>query len=281
MHLKVPGRLPRRADIQRVPRPLRFAPLLFAALLIGALALVARGRPTVTAQAAPTTVVEIVAATPTPTPELAPATPTSMPATPTVDATKILAAASVIAEADQPLPTDTPTKAPTSVPTPEPHPDRKIISTAIRQIPGAPIRMRIPSIGIDAPIESVGITPDGSMATPTTPFRVAWFENGTLPGQQGNAVIDGHLDSAVYGAAVFWRLRELHPGDKIMVEMPASRWLTFQVTTLASYPYNNAPIAHIFGTAPTADLNLITCSGYFNHASHNYDHRLVVYSKLI
>lgn len=143
-----------------------------------------------------------------------------------------------------------------------------------------PITLRIPKIGVDAPVESVGLDPTGAMATPTTPFRVAWYAGGTVPGQVGNAVIDGHLDSRVHGAAVFWRLGELMVGDQIEVEMPGQRWLTFVVDRVAVYPYNDAPLNEIFGPADEPHLNLITCSGTFDRSSHNYDRRRVVYATL-
>jgi sortase (surface protein transpeptidase) len=147
--------------------------------------------------------------------------------------------------------------------------------------PGAPVRLIIPKIGVNAAIESVDLDPTGAMATPTTAFTVGWYDRGPLPGDAGNAVIDGHLDSAIYGAAVFWRLSEVQAGDKIQVQLPGNRNLTFVVDHLAVYPYDNAPLEDIFGAADAPRLNLITCSGLFDRASKNYDRRLVVYSRLV
>jgi sortase (surface protein transpeptidase) len=146
--------------------------------------------------------------------------------------------------------------------------------------PDAPIELKIPKIGVDAQIDTVGVDRTGAMATPTTPFRVGWYGLGVLPGDLGNAVIDGHLDSAVYGAAVFWRLGDLRPGDPIQVRMPNNRTLTFVVEKSAVYPYNDAPLNDIFGPSNDARLNLITCNGIFDRSSKNYNRRLVVYAKL-
>ena len=57
---------------------------------------------------------------------------------------------------------------------------------------GLPIRLKIPSIKVDAAIEYVGIAPDGNMDVPKGPDNVAWFEPGTRPGDVGSAVLAGH-----------------------------------------------------------------------------------------
>jgi sortase (surface protein transpeptidase) len=144
----------------------------------------------------------------------------------------------------------------------------------------APIQLVIPKIGVKASVESVGVDRLGAMATPSGPFTVGWWSYGTVPGEPGNAVLDGHLDSARYGAAVFWRLGDLRSGDQILVRMPGNRTLTFIVDRAAVYKYNDAPLADIFGAASTPSLNLVTCTGSFDRTSRNYDRRLVVYSKL-
>lgn len=203
-----------------------------------------------------------------------PATPTPVFATPTVMPTP---------------PPATPTSVPTVAASPTPIPPTAT-SAAARAAPagngqvfrkaGAPITLLIPKIGVNAPIESVGLDPDGAMGAPSNPFWTGWFDEGVLPGEPGNAVIDGHLDWATVGAAVFWNLRQLKSGDKVEVEMPAKRILTFAVAHSASYPYDNAPLNEIFGSATTPNLNLITCNGVFDRTTRNYNQRLVVFTHL-
>lgn len=207
-----------------------------------------------------------IPATPTPLP-----TATPLPPTPTIDATQVLRWAAIAATIRAPIPT------PTLTPTPD---TRFLNEGGVYRRADAPITLRIDKIGVNAPVESVGLDPTGAMATPTTAFRVAWFDGGPLPGQNGNAVIDGHLDSRIYGEAVFWNLGKLAPGDSIQVEMPGKRWLTFVVDHVAVYPYDDAPLDEIFGPSAAPQLNLITCSGVFDRSSHNYDRRRVVYTRL-
>lgn len=142
-----------------------------------------------------------------------------------------------------------------------------------------PVRLRIPVIGVDAVVESVGLTPDGAMGVPSGPYTVGWYNLGPLPGAPGNAVIDGHVDYRTVGPAVFWRLRELRPGDALIVTSVDGREQRFVVTDLVSYSAANFPIGRVFGPADSPRLNLITCSGTFDARAREYDRRLVVYAE--
>lgn len=117
------------------------------------------------------------------------------------------------------------------------------------------------------------------MGVPSNYTDVAWYQDGPTPGTPGNAVIDGHLDSKT-GPAVFYRLRELKPGDEIFTITDAGVEYRFVVTTSEVYGANDAPLDRIFGTAVKPRLNLITCDGAFDRSIRQYDKRLVVYSEL-
>src|SRR5665647_1830768 len=56
---------------------------------------------------------------------------------------------------------------------------------------GVPVRLKIPTINVDATVESVGLTPDGDMDLPKDPDDVAWYELAR-PGEDGSAVMAGH-----------------------------------------------------------------------------------------
>ncbi|MGH2520070.1 MAG: class F sortase, partial [Chloroflexota bacterium] len=98
---------------------------------------------------------------------------------------------------------------------------------------------------------------------------------GYRPGQDGNAVIEGHLDSTS-APAVFWNLHALKPGDSVTVDRADGSVVQFAVTRLTSYSNDAAPLAAIFGAAATPRLNLITCSGAWDKATKEYGQRLVV-----
>lgn len=143
----------------------------------------------------------------------------------------------------------------------------------------APIGLRIPSIGVDAGVQWVGVDETGAMQVPSNYTDVAWYELGPRPGERGNAVINGHLDSTT-GPAVFWDLITLQPGDEIIVRTHGDQELRFIVTGLESYRTEEAPLDRIFGPTDSRNLNLITCDGTFEQDVRQYDRRLVVYTVL-
>src|SRR5205807_274310 len=149
--------------------------------------------------------------------------------------------------------------------------------------PSPPLaRLLIPAIGINAHIESVGVRPDGTMETPVqNPWNdVGWYSAGQRPGERGSAVIAGHLDRPGGNPAVFWHLRDLHVGDKVLVVDAQGKTLRFHVTRIGFYPPREAPVQDIFGNTSGRFLNLMTCAGDWIPTERQTALRLVVYTAL-
>ena len=146
-----------------------------------------------------------------------------------------------------------------------------------------PAHLLIPSIGLVAPVENIGVLPNGDLATPTqNPWDgVGWYHLGPHPGQKGSAVIAGHLDRPGGAPAVFWNLRNMQRGDIVTVVDEKGASLHFRVTQVASYPPDQAPLQEIFANSGGKFLNLITCAGDWIPSQHQTTLRLVVYTSLI
>lgn len=152
---------------------------------------------------------------------------------------------------------------------------------------GMPVRFKIGKIGVDAAIEYVGVLPpdkDGkrAMDVPKAWENVAWYKEdsgGYRPGEKGNSVIAGHVDSKT-GPAVFYKLGELEIGDEVTVLDDKNQELRFKVTKMDTYYNEEAPLFEIFGFTNKKRLNLITCQGSFNQET-GYDQKLVVYTELV
>ena len=162
------------------------------------------------------------------------------------------------------------TATPTSTPAPSPSP-----------VAVPPVRLLIPAIGVDAPVSVKGVRPDAVMDVPDGPEDVAWYNFTARPGTGGNAVLSGHLDYRNYGAAVFWRLKELGEGDIIEVRLANGSVLRYQVSLKLSYDARMAPVSEIVGPTSKEVVTLITCGGTFDSGSRNYSDRLVVRAERI
>lgn len=142
-----------------------------------------------------------------------------------------------------------------------------------------PIRLKIPKINVNAALESVGLTSDGSMGVPKYPANVGWFNLGPRPGDIGSAVLAGHYGRWKNGqGSVFDNLSKLRPGDKIYVTDDKGSIIVFVVRELRSYG-PNADASDVFvSNDGKAHLNLITCEGAWNKTSKSYPKRLVVFA---
>jgi hypothetical protein len=118
-----------------------------------------------------------------------------------------------------------------------------------------PTHLMVPAIGVDHGLLTLGLNPDGAMHTPPL-SKVAWpgwYEYSPTPGEQGPAVIVGHIDSAKKGPGVFFKLGALHKGDQITVHRKDGSTAHFTVYNTAEYPKGKAPSPPARSTAtPTA-----------------------------
>lgn len=158
---------------------------------------------------------------------------------------------------------------------------KSTVAPTVAEVGIIPQHIKIPKIAIDTTVESIGMDSKGRMDVPKDSDNTAWFQTGYKPGQNGNAVIDGHYDKATGAPSVFYNLTKLAPGDKIIVSDSVGKSLTFSVVRLENYPDDNFPIKEVFGPAAKPFLNLITCQGKWNEESHNYSQRGVVYAELM
>lgn len=142
-----------------------------------------------------------------------------------------------------------------------------------------PDRIEIPAIDVDATVQPKGELENGEMEVPADDHITGWYEPGYEPGSAGSSVIAGHVDSK-RGAAVFFYLTDLEEGDEVYVTDKAGKKLTFVVKEIHAYPAEDAPIRQIFGASDKAVLNLITCTGTFDHERQTHPDRLVVTTEL-
>lgn len=144
-----------------------------------------------------------------------------------------------------------------------------------------PVRIRIPKINVDTTFEApLGLNADQSVSVPESYTKVGWYGLGASPGENGPAVILGHVDS-VDGPAVFFSLGQLASGDRIFVTRADGTEVTFEVDYFVRYPQEEFPTELVYGTLSYPALRLVTCTGTYQKGEQRYTHNLVVYANMV
>jgi sortase (surface protein transpeptidase) len=146
----------------------------------------------------------------------------------------------------------------------------------------APTNISIPTIGVAAQIMSLGVNTDGTVQVPPLDQAqlAGWYNLGPSPGEIGNAVIMGHVDSRKIGPAVFFRLGELRPGDVIQVTRTDKTVVKFSVDGVKSYPKAAFPTELVYGPSDKASLRVVTCGGIFDEKKRSYPDDIIVFATL-
>ncbi|MFC8699115.1 class F sortase [Streptomyces parvus] len=142
-----------------------------------------------------------------------------------------------------------------------------------------PLSITIPAIDVTSPLEDLGLGKNRAMETPRDPDRAGWYTPGPTPGSVGPSVIAGHVtwDGA---PAVFFKLTELDPGDRIDVRREDGSTAAFTVDRTAVYPKDEFPTVEVYRNLDHAGLRLITCGGEYSASDSRYADNVVVYATL-
>jgi sortase (surface protein transpeptidase) len=140
--------------------------------------------------------------------------------------------------------------------------------------------VRIPVIGVDAPVIRLGLNPDGTLEVPGSFDEAGWWTGGARPGADGPAVVVGHVDSRT-GPGVFLRLPELRRGDVIEMRGTGGRVVRFAVDRVERHPKNDFPTDAVYGDTAGPTLRLITCGGAFDRSARSYVDNVIVFASLV
>ena len=143
-----------------------------------------------------------------------------------------------------------------------------------------PRSVRIERLGIDSTLINLRVQTDGSLEVPADFDVAGWHRAGTAPGDVGPAVLVGHVDS-FEGPAVFFRLRELQPGDRVSVTRADSSVVSFEVYGLESVPKDGFPTDRVYGATDAAELRLVTCGGAYDEQTRSYTENVVAYARQV
>lgn len=144
----------------------------------------------------------------------------------------------------------------------------------------APVGLRIPAIGVDSELVDLGLQADGTLEVPPSGFPAGWYTGAPTPGELGPAIIAGHVDWSGQ-PGVFFELRELAPGDEIIVARQDGSTARFRVTRVERFDKDDFPTDAVYGDLDHAGLRLITCGGSFDDQARSYRDNLVVFAELV
>jgi sortase family protein len=77
---------------------------------------------------------------------------------------------------------------------------------------------------------------------------------------------------------VFFRLRQLVPGDEIAVDRADGSTVVFAVERVERHPKDAFPTEAVYGPTPDARLRLVTCGGDFDRSTRHYVDNVVVFA---
>lgn len=128
--------------------------------------------------------------------------------------------------------------------------------------PGRPVAVRLPSLGVRAPVVALDLAPDGTLTPPPDPRLVGWWRGGARPGSdRGAAVLTGH--TVHDGGGVFDDLAALEVGDAVEV-VTDRRALEFTVRSVRDLGKADlaARARRLFSPTGAPDLVLVTCTDW-------------------
>lgn len=156
-------------------------------------------------------------------------------------------------------------------------PARSAASAAPAGMPRAvPLRLAIAATGLQVSIQPVHSAPDGRVPLPADPRQAGWLATSAAPGENGTAVIAGHVDDTT-GPAAFYGLGSARPGMAITISRADGSTAVFTIVATAVYPKDGLPDEAVYAPTPGPSLRLITCTGW-DHHTHGYRDNLVVYA---
>jgi hypothetical protein len=140
-----------------------------------------------------------------------------------------------------------------------------------------PTRVKLASVGIDAPASPVGIdVGKGILGVAPDIHRTGWWADGAQPGDKTGAVlIAGHVDSAKGGAGAFFHVKDAKAGDRIELATAGGHTFTYKVVSVRSYLKAALP-TDVWSRHGPARLVLVTCGGPFDHATGHYRDNIVL-----
>lgn len=142
-----------------------------------------------------------------------------------------------------------------------------------------PTTLRVPALGVVAPVVPTAVDGRGALGIPDDPRQVGWWSGGAAPGSPyGTTLLAGHVDSASRGLGSLVDLSRAPIGARVTVTGPDGASQAYRVVARRSYPKATLPTRELFRQDVPARLLLITCGGQFDRSTGHYERNVVVFA---
>ncbi|HLT85666.1 MAG TPA: sortase [Phototrophicaceae bacterium] len=184
----------------------------------------------------------------------------------------------------------TPEASAPSAPVESPAPSPAAPDVPLRQAAGLPavalvsppVRVVVPVLDADLPVDPVGVAPDGQMEIPEDAARAGWYRFGPSVGAEaGTAVLAAHSGSFITPYGPLRDLVELEPGDVVEVTREDGHVLRYAVESARLIPKSTIDLAEHFRRDGEHRLVLITCDGVWQEDVQSYTDNTVVTATLV
>jgi LPXTG-site transpeptidase (sortase) family protein len=140
-----------------------------------------------------------------------------------------------------------------------------------------PVALSLPALGVeDAPIDAVGVEPNGEMEIPEA-RRVGWYEHGARPGGPGSTVLAAHI--AADGVdGVFRYLADAEVGTELLLRMDDGSQARYRIAEISQYAKQDLPVERVFARSGDPVITLVTCGGTFQPSLRSYQDNVVAYA---
>jgi len=141
---------------------------------------------------------------------------------------------------------------------------------------GAPVRLVVPSVGIDAPVVPIETSTDGVLAPPADVDTVGWWQRSAEPGARtGQVLVTGH--SVHDGDGAMDEMGGVEAGDQVRLRRGGKTAL-YRTTAVAVY--SKAEVAErapkLFGQdRGRGRLVLVTCTDW---NGEDYESNIIVFA---
>lgn len=142
--------------------------------------------------------------------------------------------------------------------------------------PPGPVRVELPALGIDMPVEPTGVDDTGRMALPDSADVAGWYRFGPAPlSPSGAAVVAAHVDDSD-SVGPFARLVEADAGTAVLVTTADGSAHTYRVTEVRAQAKDALSSDALFDRSGGPRLVLVTCGGDWNPEAGSYTDNVMV-----